>query len=383
MAEQSGEKSEEPTPHKLREAREKGQVAKSKEVTTAALLLASFWMLHYTGANMWQNLSDMITSIFTMIPEATDFSFNFAAGIFFIGFRAFFAVLGPIFLVTFLLSLIVEALQTGFVTAVDPVMPKIEKLNPMEGLKKMFSMQGIVELIKSIIKIIIVFYITLQVVWADLPKVIMLLDLHPWNALILGAEITYTIAMRVGIFYIAIAILDYFYRRYEYMKNLRMTKQEVKEEYKRLEGDPLVKQRIREMQRAAAQQRMMSSVPKADVVVTNPTLIAVALSYDNTAMNAPQVLAKGERLMAQEIRAIAEEYKIPIIENVDLARALYKAAAVGEDIPLELYQAVAEVLAFVYKLRKQKAVERKRARVYPPITPGLYRPEAIELSSKK
>ena len=372
MGEQAGEKSEEPTPHKLREAREKGQVAKSKEVTTAVLLLATFGIFRYTALRSWGELQQMSISIFQMVPDATDFSFSFAANIMVIGFRAFFMVLAPLFAIAFLASVIVEAAQTQFASAVDPLMPKLERLNPMEGLKKMFSMQGLVELIKSLAKIIIVFWIAWAVVRADLPKIVTLMDLAPWDIVMLGADLAYRIAMRVGLFYIIIAILDYFYRRYEYMKNLKMTKQEVKEEYKRLEGDPMVKQRIRDMQRSIAQQRMMSSVPQADVVVTNPTEIAVALQYDTLKMSAPQVVAKGERLIAEEIRSIAEEHKIPIIQNIDLARTLFRSTAIGQEVPFELYQAVAEVLAFVFKLRRQKSALTKRIRVYPPRNQGAY-----------
>jgi len=171
--------------------------------------------------------------------------------------------------------------------------------------------------------------------------------------------------MRVGMFYILIAILDYFYRRFEYMRNLKMTKQEVKEEYKRLEGDPMVKQRMRDLQRQTAQQRMMASVPQADVVLTNPTHVAVALKYDTKKMKAPRVLARGMRKAAEEIRKIAEEAEIPIVENEPLARSIYRTTDVGEAIPRELYQAVAEVLAFIYK-RKRERQARFKARLAPP-----------------
>ncbi|KAF0133331.1 MAG: flagellar biosynthetic protein FlhB [Candidatus Saganbacteria bacterium] len=355
MGEEGGERSEEPTPHRLREAREKGQVAKSKEITTAILLLLTYYLFRYTGEFMWKELVGMCTTLFDLIPSfANEFSLSIVGYAFLVSARGFAFAVGPIFAVGFFAALIAEAIQTGFVFSFDPLSPKIEKLNPMEGFKKIFSMQGLVETIKSIVKILIVFYITWMAIKEDLPFLVMLINSQPWDALVLGGSIAYKVAMRVGLFYIAIAILDYFYRRFEYMKNLRMTKQEIKEEYKRLEGDPLIKQRIRELQRQMAQQRMMASVPKADVVVTNPTHLAVALQYIQGKSRAPKVLAKGQRLHAEEIKKIAEEHNVPIIENKPLAQSIYHTTAVGQEIPRELYKAAAEILAYVYKLKKSK-----------------------------
>ncbi|MCU0640475.1 MAG: flagellar biosynthesis protein FlhB [Candidatus Margulisbacteria bacterium] len=359
MGEGAGDKSEEPTPHRLREAREKGQVAKSKEVTTAVLLLLSYFLFRYLGEYMWRNLAEMAYAIFQLVPEARNFSLGFVAYLLILGLRAMALVLLPIFGVTFLAALIAEAAQTGLVMALDPLTPKLERINPLEGLKRMFSLQGFVELIKSILKIIIVFYIAWFAAKDDLPFIIVLIESHPWQALVLGGDIAYRIAMRVGMFYIVIAILDYLYRRWEYMRNLKMSRQEVKEEYKRLEGDPMVKQRMRDLQRAVAQQRMMSSVPQADVVVTNPTHLAVALKYEQLKMKAPVVLAKGERKQAEEIKRLAEKWEITIVQNETLARSIYRTTKVGQEIPAEFYQAVAEVLAYVFKIRKDRAERRK------------------------
>ncbi len=361
MAE-GGDKSEEPTPHRLREAREKGQVAKSKEITTAFLLLLSYMVFRYLGEFIWGNLSDMAQSIFQLIPEAKDFSLVFAGYLLLIGLRAMAFVLLPVFGVVFLAALIAESMQTGFVFALDPLTPKLERINPLEGFKRMFSMQGLVELIKSLLKIIIVFYIAWYAAKDELPFILILIEPHPWEALVLGGEIAYRIAIRVGLFYILIAILDYLYRRWEYMRNLKMTKQEIKEEYKRLEGDPLIKQRMRDLQRQVAYQRMMSAVPQADVVVTNPTHIAVALKYDQKKMKAPLLLAKGERKIAEEIRRIAEAHEISIVQNEPLARSVYRTTRVNREVPSELYQAVAEVLAYVYKIKRDRA-ERKKASI--------------------
>ncbi|MDD4179826.1 MAG: flagellar biosynthesis protein FlhB [Candidatus Margulisbacteria bacterium] len=359
MGEGGGDKTEEPTPHRLREAREKGQVAKSKEITTAFLLLLTYYLFRYLGEFMWRNLAEMTAAVFQLVPEAKDFSLAMVGYLFLLGLRAMAFVLLPIFAIVFIAAFIAEAAQTGFVFAVDPLSPKVERINPLEGFKRMFSMQGFVELIKSLLKILIVFYIAWYAAKDDLPYIMVLMESHPWNALVLGGDIAYKIAIRVGMFYIVIAILDYLYRRWEYMRNLKMTKQEVKEEYKRLEGDPLVKQRIRDLQRQAAYQRMMGAVPQADVVVTNPTHVAVALKYEQAKSKAPIVLAKGERKVAAEIKRIAEAHEISIVQNEQLARSIYRSTRINQEVPAELYQAVAEVLAYVYKIKKDRQARKK------------------------
>ncbi len=367
MGEQGGEKTEEPTPHRLREAREKGQIAKSKEITTAVLLLLSYFLFRYMGESMWKELSGMAYTILSLIPHiAKEFSLSMVAYVLLIGIRALAFTVAPIFALTFVAAIITESLQTGFVVAVDPLAPKLERINPQEGFKRIFSLQGLVETIKSILKIVIVFYIMFVAVREDLPYIVVLMDAHPWQALVLGGSIAYKAAMRVGAFYIIIAILDYFYRRFEYMRNLKMSRQEVKEEYKRLEGDPMVKQRIRDLQRQTAQQRMMAQVPQADVVMTNPTHVAVAIQYRAPKSKAPVVLAKGLRKVAAEIRRIAEEAEVPVVENEPLARSIYRTTDVGDQIPRELYQAVAEVLAYIYKRKREKEA-RKKART--PLAP--------------
>jgi flagellar biosynthesis protein FlhB len=362
MGESGGDKTEEPTPHRLREAREKGQVAKSREVTTAVLLLLTYFLFRYLGPFMWRNLVEMAGAIFQLIPEAKNFDLPFVGYLLLIGLRAMGFILLPIFAITFVAALVAEALQTGFVVALDPLSPKLERVNPLEGFKRMFSMQGLVELVKSILKIVVVFYIAWYAAKDDLPFIMVLIESHPWQAIVLGGDIAYRIAMRVGLFYIAIAILDYLYKRWEYMKNLKMTRQEVKEEYKRLEGDPMVKQRMRDLQRQVAQQRMMSSVPQADVVVTNPTHLAVALKYAQAKMKAPVVLAKGERKIAEEIKRIAEAHEISIVQNETLARSIYRSTRVNQEVPSDLYQAIAEVLAYVYKIKRERK-ERKKASI--------------------
>jgi flagellar biosynthetic protein FlhB len=365
MAEQAGDKTEEPTPHRLREAREKGQVAKSREITTAVLLLISFAFFKYMGPFMWRELNISIRAILEQIPNAAQFDAAFAGYILLLGLRALAVVTLPILGAVFVASFAAEVLQTGFVMAADPLAPKLERISPLEGFKRIFSMQGLVETVKSILKIIIVFYIAWVAIKEDLPMLVVLINAQPWDGIVLGGNIAYKIAMRVGAFYIIIAFLDYLYRRWEYMRNLKMTKQEVKEEYKRLEGDPLVKQRMRDLQRQVAYQRMMAAVPQADVVVTNPTHVACALKYDASKMRAPTLLAKGERKIAEEIRRLAEEREIPIVENEPLARSIFRTTKIKQEIPPELYQAVAEVLAYVYKIKKDRRERNRRLPLMP------------------
>ena len=225
----------------------------------------------------------------------------------------------------------------------------------------MVSLQVVVELFKSLVKIGLVSYITWTALSEDLPFVVSVMDAQPWDAMVIAAQIAFKVAMRIGILFIIVAVLDYYYKLWEYNKNLKMTKQEVKEEYKRLEGDPLIKQRIRELQRQAAYQRMMGAVPGADVVVTNPIHLAVALKYDASKMRSPTVVAKGKLIIADEIKKIAREHSVPVIENQPLAQELYKTTKVGHEIPGDLYQAVAEVLAFVYKIRKERTRKNKES----------------------
>jgi flagellar biosynthetic protein FlhB len=364
MAEEAGEKSEEPTPHRLREAREKGQIAKSKEITTALLLIFSYMLFRYTGVYVWDNLTLMAQSIFNEIPHQREFSLSFAGYVLLLGLRGLAFCVAPIFGLTVFVAFAAEAVQTGLVFSIDPLAPKLERISPGEGFKRMFSLMGFVELIKSILKIVIVFWIMWGAVKDDIPLIVVLINGQPWDAIVLGGSIAYKVAIRVGFFYIAIAILDYLYKRWEYMRGLKMTKQEIKEEYKRLEGDPMIKQRMRELQRQVAYQRMMAAVPKADVVVTNPIHIAVALKYEASKMKAPTVLAKGERKAAEQIKLIADGAYVPIMENEPLARSIYRTTDVGKQIPGELFQAVAEILAYVYKLKKNRA-EKMRSYLGP------------------
>lgn len=352
MGEDSGEKTEEPTPHKLREARKKGQIAKSKEITTALLLIVSFYTLKFFAFYIWETMADLTVYTFQYIPE--EFTVTVAGKLLKDTLFAFLKAVAPMFAANVIIALIVEFLQTGFLISFEPLTPKLEKLNPVEGVKKFFSLKQYVELLKSLVKMTIVIWLIYGAIKDDFYLVIISQHMQLMQMMAFVGELVMKVITRIGIFYIMIAIFDYFYQRYEYMKSMRMSKKEIKDEYKRLEGDPLIKQRQRDAQRQMAQGRQMGAVPGADVVVTNPIHVAIAIEYKPNRMKAPKVVAKGKRLVAQTIKRIAEENQVPIVENPPVARALYDIMDVDMEVPPQYYKAVAEILAFVYNLKKKK-----------------------------
>jgi len=347
----SGDKTEEPTPHKLQEARKKGQIAKSKDVTTALMLIVSFFTLKATAAHMWEQMVKVSYMTYDLIPG--EFSASVVGHLLLEVLKIFFMTLGPMFGATFLTALVVELIQTGFLVSGESIMPKLEKLNPLDGFKKFFTMKQYIELVKSMAKMAVVIYLIYGVIKEEFIFVIIASQMSLWQVMVFTGQLVMKVIVRVGIFYILIAAFDYMYQRWEFMKSMKMSKKEIKDEYKRLEGDPLIKQRQRDTQRQMASGRQMGAVPGADVVVTNPIHLAIAFKYDPKSMKAPKIIAKGKRLMAQEIKRIAAVHFIPIIENPVLARALYPKVEVDKEVPPEFFKAIAEVLAFVYNLKRK------------------------------
>jgi flagellar biosynthetic protein FlhB len=247
-----------------------------------------------------------------------------------------------------------NVLQIGVLFSAESVTPKISKIDPIKGFQRLFSMRSFVELIKSIFKICIIGTVAYFVVKDETDNVLVLMEQSAWGTMNYLGRISFKILLSTTIVLIALAILDYVYQRWEYEKSLRMTKQEIKDEYKNTEGDPLIKARIRRIQREAAQKRMMSEVPKADVVITNPTHLAIAIKYDHENMQAPMVVAKGANIIAEKIKQIAGENDVLIVEDKPLAQVLYKMVDINDLIPEDLYKAVAEVLAFVYDQKKKR-----------------------------
>jgi len=263
----------------------------------------------------------------------------------------FLLVMGPLFAVVFITAVLSNIMQVGLIFSLESMKPKLSKLNPIKGLGRLFSKQGFVELFKSLLKLAIVGGILYLTIKGEMKNILLLGDMEPNSIAAYILLIIFKIFIRVILAMIFLVVIDYAFQRWEHEKKMKMTKKEVKDEFKRTEGDPLVKSRIRSIQMQMARKRMMQAVPEADVVITNPTDLAVALKYDSSVMGAPRLLAKGAGKIARKIKELAEEHDIPIVENKELAQSLYSLVEIGQDIPPILYQAVAEVLAYVYKLK--------------------------------
>lgn len=352
MAQDSGggEKTEDPTPKKRQDARDEGQVSFSAEVTTAGVLLVGFSALGVLGQQLWDAFAVVMRRSVSehLTTEITGFDSVLRLLGHHLPVFAVFAIFLGIILVT---VIALGIAQVGFHLTWKPLLPKLTRISPMAGFGRIFGMRGLVRVLISIVKMALIGAVAWRAIADGLPQQLQIDDRIGQR---FAAELAmlFTLALRLVGVMVAIAVVDYIYQRYQHTKDLKMTKQEVKEEYKQSEGDPLVKGKIKQIQRAMAQKRMMQEVPKADVIITNPTHVAVALKYDKEGMAAPEVVAKGYDDMAQRIKAIAAEHGIPQVENVPLARALAKEVEIGRAIPTKWYQAVAEVLALVYKLKK-------------------------------
>lgn len=264
-----------------------------------------------------------------------------------------FYILAPVLLAFFVISFIASIIQIGFLYNENALSPDFEKINPIEGFKRIWSLKSILEGAKAVLKVILVSSIILIILKSEMDKIPLLIHFSIHQMMSFVGDVIVKLLGGISLVMLILAGLDYFYLRWDLENKMKMTKQEVKEEVKSREGDPLIRARIRRIQREIANRRMMSQVPKADVIITNPTHIAVALRYDAT-MPAPKLLAKGADIVAQKIREIARENRIPIVENKPLARTIYKTLEIGQFIPRELYKAVAEVLSYVYKLKKKR-----------------------------
>lgn len=347
------EKSQEPTPRKLEQAREKGQVAFSAEANTAIILLASAMLLLLMTPWLWQISAAVLRWTLSdgLRLELTDGDAIRAIWLTHAPYLLWTAVFT---LILFVLGAAISIAQVGWQPTLQPLEPKFDKLNPMSGLQRIFSMRGLMRFVINLLKLIAVATVAWMMVSAHIRESMAIpgdLGLRTSDEGYALWKLLLILAVIIG----GIAAADVIYQRYQHLQDLMMTNQEVKEEMKNAEGDPHVKAKIRQIQRQMAQKRMMQEVPKADVVITNPTHVAVALKYQAGEMGAPVVLAKGYDEVAQRIKAIAAEHGIPMVENIALARALAKEVEIGKPIPGKWYQAVAEILAAVYKLRKGAA----------------------------
>ena len=347
------EKTEQATPKRLQEMREKGQVAKSREVPSAAILIASLLIFYFLGSAMIKDFMELMEWSFANSARFELRSGNFNWLLLEL-FRRGIKIVAPLFVALMVAGLLSNIVQVGFLFSTKAIAPKFSKLDPLKGFGRMVSKQALVELIKSLFKIAVVGCVTYFTVKGELNQIIPLMDKELWSIMTYIGSVCFKILLRTSWVLIVLAVIDYVFQKWDYMQEAKMTKQEVKDEFKQREGDPLIKSRVRQAQREMAKRRMMEAVPKADVVITNPTHLAIALEYNTQTMSSPQLTAKGSRLMAERIKAIAQENNIPIVENKPLARALFKGVEIGQEIPAIFYKAVAEVLSYVYQLKNKR-----------------------------
>ncbi len=353
MAEQdSGDKQFDATPHKLKEAQKKGQVFKSRDITQLITFIVGFFMLYYFSGFMWQSFAQLFNTLWSQIPKR---SFTVIGGgyIFYHSWYTLVIIILPLLLALLITAITVEFFQVGPIFTTETMKFSLEKLNPFEGFKKIiFNVRSLFELVKSVFKVGVLGYIAFLSLKKYMPEILGLIEVHNrFGSIAILGKVFYDFTVKSVIFLLAIAILDYLFQRWKYMSDQKMTFKELKDEFKQTEGDPLIKSMRRQKQQQIAYGQMMAQVKEADFVVKNPEHIAMALKYDPSMNQAPKVLAKGSELIAEQIIQIAQEYGIPIIENIPLARALFRLVRVNQEIPAELYRAVAEVLIFVYQLR--------------------------------
>lgn len=353
MADDQGEKTEEPSQHKLEETRKKGDVASSKELASVLILSGTISVLVMSSVYIFEVLSEYISWLYGLNPTKA-FEQELGNRILVNTLKVSGQCIAPVFIVSVCLGVLSQVMQIGILYAPEVLQLKFERINPANGFKRLFSMKAIVEVIKGVFKFGIVLVITYFVVSANIKSFTGFLHTEAAESLAYGKMIALKLAMSILLGLFVVAVADFAWEKYSYRKKLRMTKQELKEENKQREGSPEIKQRIRSIQREIANRRMMAEVPKADVIITNPTHLSIIIRYDKETMIAPEVVGKGADNIALRIREIAKEHDVPIVENVPLARALYKTVKVGEGVPRTLYKAVAEILAFVYRLKRKK-----------------------------
>lgn len=356
----SSEKTEEPTQRRIEEARKRGQIAFSREVVTFLMFLSLALLLLWATPYLSQRTA---MGFFKFIESPEDILIdqgNFPELMKEIAFKLLLLIAIPA-VATILAALAGSWMQSGFMISGEPLIPKLEKISPLKGFKRIFSLKSVIELLKGIVKITVIGFIGWMVVNAELSRMQALPDYDMKDLLSLMMTLSFRIVMWACVVMAIVAVMDYLYQRYEYLKSLRMSKQELKEEFKQSEGDPVIKNRLKQIRMERARRRMMAEVPKADVVITNPTHYAIALKYDQGSMGAPRLIAKGKDIIAAKIREIAEEHHIPIIQNPPLARSLFQEVELDEEIPIAFYHAVAEVISYVYKLKGKGAANKARA----------------------
>lgn len=342
----AGEKTEQPTARRRQEARENGQVSRSTDLTSAIALLAGLVLLDVFGPGMRTSLLLLVSEMLDVSDASPDSLRIWIAR----AAHTAAALLLPFLLLLLIATGVTAWTQTGLLVTTKKLMPKLENISPKKGLKRMFSMDSLTRTAMGFLKMGLVGLVAYYTVMTRIQPVLGCATVEPLGILSIAADVLFTLMLRMALVLMILGLIDYFYQRYKMEQQLKMSKQEIKDEMKRMEGDPLLKGRRRQMQARLAMQRVAIDVPKADVVVTNPTEFSVALKYDEATMTAPRVVAKGKDLVALRIRQIAHEHGVPVVQRPPLARGIYAGAEVGDQIPPAYYRAVAEVLAYVYQL---------------------------------
>lgn len=353
---EGGEKTEPATAKKLKDAREEGKVAKSKELTAAFGLIVLFLCLKIFISYVGENLIHIFPVIYNSMADFVKMnegalSAEAVSSLFFDVIIRWLLIVLPFFAFGFVITILISIIQVGWTVSTKPMKPELSKFNPIHGFKRIFSKDSLFQLLLSVIKIGLIVYIAYSSLKDRVHDLFILYDLSLKQAVALVGTLIIDVGLKISLVYLVIGIADFAYQKFKFNDDMKMTKQEVKDEYKNTEGDPQIKGRQRRKMQEVSQRRMMQDVPKADVVITNPTHLAVAIKYDANVSAAPVVLAKGEDYLAQKIKEVARDHHIDIVENKPLARMLYHNVDIGAEIPPELYQAVAEVLAVVFQTR--------------------------------
>ena len=353
-----GEKTEPATAKRLTDARNEGKVAKSREMSSAIELIALFLVLKVFMSFVSENFFQTFSVFYNKIPDVVEesvggISLRTISILFHEVLITMLKIMLPFLAIGLIVSFVFGIVQVGWKITTKPLEPKLSKFNPINGFKRIFSKDSVFELVKSIVKIGLIVVVAYQCIKGNRNVLFVLYDIPLMQAIILCGNIILDTGLKISLVYLIVGFADWIYQKHKFKEDMKMTKQEVKDEYKNNEGDPQIKGRQRQRMREVSQRRMMQDLPKADVVITNPTHLAVALKYDANEAKAPVVIAKGEDYLAQKIKEKAREFDIEIVENKPLARMLYANVDIGSEIPPELYQAVAEVLAMVYNLKNK------------------------------
>jgi flagellar biosynthesis protein FlhB len=349
------EKTEQATSKRRQDAREKGQVAKSRELASVAILGACLLYFYFDASVMANRLMDIMKMSFRTSGQLT-ITIDTVQSLLLNRVFQIFILLGPFLLIVLLAGFVVNIFQVGFLFSSEAITPKFSKIDPIQGFLRLFSLRSLVEFCKVILKMAVVGIVAYLTIKNEIKMILPLIDLNVSDILSFVGKVSFKILYTTCWVLVILAILDYAYQRWEHERSLKMSKQEIKEENRQTDGDPLIKGRIKRLQREIARKRMMAAVPKADVVITNPTHLAVAIRYQPETMNAPCVVAKGADFLAERIKEIARNSGVPVIENKAVAQVLYKMVPVEQNIPINLYKAIAEILAYVYSLKQKRVL---------------------------